>query len=253
MQSPMHTSPLVHSIPRPLVLIVMDGYGINPKPRANAIALARKPNLDRLAATWPHTALATSGLAVGLPEGQMGNSEVGHMNIGAGKRVLQDFTRVTAAIHDGSFFENPALLHAIEHVKTNGSKLHLAGLLGPGGVHAHQEHLYALLRLAAKHNVERVYIHAFTDGRDTSPFGAKEYMTELLAQAREIGGQYPAKVATISGRYYAMDRDHRWERIARVYNAMTKGEGQPATEPVAAISQSYERGVTDEFIEPIVL
>jgi 2,3-bisphosphoglycerate-independent phosphoglycerate mutase len=247
---------LTHPIPRPLVLVVMDGYGINPRPEANAIALARKPNLDRLAAQWPHTQLATSGLAVGLPEGQMGNSEVGHMNIGAGKRVLQDFTRVTAAIHDGSFFENLALLGAIQHVKSRGSKLHLAGLLGPGGVHAHQDHLLALLRLAAKHNVERVYIHAFTDGRDTSPYGAKEYMAELLAQAREIGaGQSggPAKVATIAGRYYAMDRDNRWERIARVYFAMTKGEGRPATNPVAAIAESYERGVTDEFIEPIVL
>src|SRR5262249_5637658 len=147
------------------------------------VALAHKPNLDRIAATWPHTALATSGLAVGLPEGQMGNSEVGHMTIGAGKRVLQDFTRVTAAVPDGSFFENPALVHAIQHVKSNGSKLHLAGLLGPGGVHAHQAHLYALLQLAAKHGVEGVYIHLFTDGRDSSPFGGKEYMSELLAQA----------------------------------------------------------------------
>ncbi len=246
----------IHPIPRPLVLIVMDGYGINPRADANAVAMARKPNLDRIAATWPHTQLATSGLAVGLPEGQMGNSEVGHMNIGAGKRVLQDFTRVTAAIHDGSFFENPALLHAIQHVNSRGAKLHLCGLLGPGGVHAHQAHLVALLQLAAKYEVERVYIHAFTDGRDTSPFGAKDYMAELLAQAREIGDGRPdqtARVATISGRYYAMDRDHRWERIARVYNAMTKGEGRPATDPVAAIAASYERGVTDEFIEPIVL
>ncbi len=241
------------AIPRPLTLIVMDGYGINPRPEANAIALARKPHLDAIERQWPHTRIATSGPAVGLPEGQMGNSEVGHLNIGAGKRVLQEFTRVSAAIHDGSFFTNPALLKAIEHVKHNHSKLHFCGLIGPGGVHAHQSHLEALLRLAARHEVERVYIHAFTDGRDTSPFGAKDYMTELLARAKEIGGERPAKVATISGRYYAMDRDNRWERIARAYWAMTRAEGHRATDPVAAIAESYERKVTDEFIEPIVL
>ncbi|HEX6122975.1 MAG TPA: 2,3-bisphosphoglycerate-independent phosphoglycerate mutase, partial [Ktedonobacterales bacterium] len=186
-------------------------------------------------------------------EGQMGNSEVGHLNIGAGRRVLQEFTRVSAAIHDGSFFRNPALLKAIEHVKTGGGKLHFCGLIGPGGVHAHASHLEACLRLAANTGVERTYIHAFTDGRDTSPFGAKEYMTALLARAQEIGGAHPAQVATISGRYYAMDRDNRWERIARVYWAMTRGEGQRASDPVAAIGASYERGVTDEFIEPVVL
>ena len=228
------------AIPRPLVLIVMDGYGINPRTDANAIALARKPHLDRIARDWPHTQLATSGPAVGLPEGQMGNSEVGHLNIGAGKRVLQEYTRVTAAIHDGSFFENPALLNAIAHVKRNESKLHFCGLIGPGGVHAHQSHLEACLQLAANHEVERVYIHAFTDGRDTSPFGAKDYMAELLAQAAEIGGDHPAKVATVSGRYYAMDRDNRWDRIARVYWAMTRGEGKRFTDPVEAIAESYE-------------
>jgi 2,3-bisphosphoglycerate-independent phosphoglycerate mutase len=241
------------AVPRPLVLIVMDGYGINPRTDANAVALARKPNLDRLERDWPHTQLATSGPAVGLPEGQMGNSEVGHLNIGAGKRVLQEFTRVSAAIHDGTFFSNPALLKAVKHVKRNNSKLHLCGLIGPGGVHAHQSHIEACLQLAAQHDVERTYIHAFTDGRDTSPFGAHEYIQELLARAREISGAHPARVATISGRYYAMDRDNRWERIARVYWAMTRGEGQPATDPVAAIGASYERKVTDEFIEPIVL
>jgi len=245
--------PPTHDIPRPLVLIVMDGYGINPRPEANAVALAAKPNLDRIARAWPHTQVATSGLAVGLPEGQMGNSEVGHMNIGAGKRVLQDYTKVTAAIHDDSFFANPALLKAVAHAKANGAKLHFCGLIGPGGVHAHQSHLEACLRLAANHGVERVYVHAFTDGRDTSPFGAREYMAALLARAKEIGGEHPAKVATISGRYYAMDRDNRWDRIARVYFAMTRGEGRPVTDPVAAIAESYERGVTDEFIEPIVL
>ncbi len=241
------------TIPRPLVLIVMDGYGINPRSEANAVALARKPNLDRIAREWPQTQLATSGPAVGLPEGQMGNSEVGHLNIGAGRRVLQEFTRVSSAIHDGSFFSNPALLEAVEHVKRGGGKLHFCGLIGPGGVHAHQSHIEACLQLAAKMDVERTYIHAFTDGRDTSPFGAQEYMAELLARAREIGGDHPARVATISGRYYAMDRDNRWERIARTYWAMTRGEGHQASDPVAAIAESYTRGVTDEFIEPIVL
>jgi 2,3-bisphosphoglycerate-independent phosphoglycerate mutase len=242
-----------HAIPRPLVLIVMDGWGINPRSDANAIALAATPTLDRLAREWPLTQLQTSGPAVGLPEGQMGNSEVGHLNIGAGKRVLQEYTRVTSAIFDGSFFRNPALLKAIEHVKRNNSQLHLMGLIGPGGVHAHQSHLVALLRLAAAHNVERVYIHAFTDGRDTSPTGAVDYMRELLAQAREIGGEHPAQVATVSGRYYAMDRDNRWDRIARVYWALVRGEGQKAEDPVEAIAQSYERKVTDEFIEPVVI
>src|SRR5690242_13083529 len=186
----MNTSPCsqriaaMPAVPRPLVLIVMDGYGINPRKDANAIALARKPHLDRIARDWPHTQLATSGPAVGLPEGQMGNSEVGHLNIGAGKRVLQEFTRVSAAIHDGSFFTNDALLAAVQHVKRNGSKLHFCGLIGPGGVHAHQSHLEACLKLAASHELERVYIHAFTDGRDTSPFGALDYMKDLLASAR---------------------------------------------------------------------
>src|SRR5215469_3208132 len=232
-------------VPRPLVLVVMDGYGINRRNDANAVALASKPNLDRIEREWPHTQLATSGPAVGLPEGQMGNSEVGHLNMGAGKRVLQEFTRVSAAIHDGSFFQNSALLKAIEHVKRTGGKLHFCGLIGPGGVHAHQSHLEACLRLAANHDVERVYVHAFTDGRDTSPFGAREYMAELVARAGEIASAHPARIATISGRYYAMDRDNRWERIARVYWAMTRGEGAHAVDPVAAIAASYERHITD--------
>src|SRR5215472_11291048 len=239
--------------PRPFLLVIMDGWGINPRREANAIALARTPNIDRLAREWPHTQLATSGLAVGLPEGQMGNSEVGHLNMGAGKRVLQEFTRVSAAIHDGSFFQNSALLKAIEHVKRTGGKLHFCGLIGPGGVHAHQSHLEACLRLAANHDVERVYVHAFTDGRDTSPFGAEEYMTELLAKIGAIGQDHPARVATISGRYYAMDRDNRWDRIARVYEAMTEAKGQRIADPVAAIAESYERQVTDEFIPPMVV
>ena len=239
--------------PRPFVLIIMDGWGINPRKEGNAIALARTPNLDALERKWPHTAIKTSGEAVGLPEGQMGNSEVGHQNIGAGKRVLQDFTRITESIRDGSFFHNPALLKAIEHVKRNQSQLHICGLLGNGGVHAHESHLEALLRLAQMHEVEHVYIHSFTDGRDTSPTGGVEFMRQLEARAQEIGGDHPAKVATVSGRYYAMDRDNRWDRTARTYFAMTKGEGLRASSPIAAIQQSYDKGVTDEFIEPTVI
>src|SRR2546426_3176108 len=192
--------------PRPFVLIVMDGWGINPRKEGNAITLGRTPNIDKIASQWPHTAVKTSGPAVGLPEGQMGNSEVGHQNIGAGKRVLQDYTRVSESIEDGSFFQNPALLKAIEHVKKNSSQLHMCGLLGDGGVHAHQTHLEALLRLAQIHDVERVYIHSFTDGRDTSPTGGIEFMQLLQARARGTGGEHAAKGATVRGGYYAMDR-----------------------------------------------
>jgi 2,3-bisphosphoglycerate-independent phosphoglycerate mutase len=197
--------------------------------------------------------LQASGGAVGLPEGQMGNSEVGHLNIGAGKKVVQDFTRITAAIDNGSFYENPALLSAIAHVRQNESTLHLCGLLGTGGVHAHQSHLEACLRLAAKHGIARVRIHAFTDGRDTAPTSGVGYMKDLLAAAQGIDSEHPARVATIAGRLWAMDRDNRWERTGKVYRAMTEGEGAPAHDPVAAIASSYAAGVTDEFIEPVVL
>src|SRR5438105_9793836 len=239
--------------PRPFVLVILDGWGINPRKEGNAIAMARTPNIDKLAREWQHTAVRTSGEAVGLPEGQMGNSEVGHQNIGAGKRVLQDYTRVSESIKDGSFFQNPALLKAIEHVKKNSSQLHMCGLLGDGGVHAHETHLEALLRLAQMHDVERVYVHSFTDGRDTSPTGGVEFMRLLQARAREIGGEHAAKVATVSGRYYAMDRDNRWDRTALTYFAMTRGEGQQASSAGAAIQQSYDQGVTDEFIVPTVV
>jgi 2,3-bisphosphoglycerate-independent phosphoglycerate mutase len=238
---------------RPFVLIVMDGWGINPRQEGNAIALAHTPNIDKIASRWPHTAIKTSGAAVGLPEGQMGNSEVGHQNIGAGKRVLQDYTRVSESIEDGSFFQNPALLKAVEHVKKHSSQLHLCGLLGTGGVHAHESHLEALLRLAQVHDVEHVYVHCFTDGRDTSPTGGIEFMKLLQARAQEIGGEHAAKVATVSGRYYAMDRDNRWDRTAMTYAAMTRGEGQLANSAVAAIQQSYDKDVTDEFIIPTVV
>lgn len=242
--------------PRPFVLIVMDGWGVNPRKEGNAIALAHTPNIDRLAQQWPHTAVKTSGEAVGLPEGQMGNSEVGHQNIGAGKRVLQDYTRVSESIRDGSFFQNPALLKAVEHVKKYQSRLHICGLLGTGGVHAHESHLEALLRLARLHRIENVYIHAFTDGRDSSPTGGIGFMQQLEARAREIAGgdgEHGARVATVSGRYYAMDRDNRWERTGMTYFAMTRAEGQRASSAVAAIEQSYARKVTDEFIIPTVI
>jgi 2,3-bisphosphoglycerate-independent phosphoglycerate mutase len=239
--------------PRPFVLVIMDGWGINPRKEGNAIALARTPNIDRLAREWPHTSIRASGEAVGLPEGQMGNSEVGHQNIGAGKRVLQDYTRVSESIKDGTFFQNPAFLKAIEHVKKNGSRLHICGLLGDGGVHAHETHLEALLQLAHMHDIEQVYVHSFTDGRDTSPTGGIEFMRLLEARAREIGGEHPARVATVSGRYYAMDRDNRWDRTALAYFAMTKGEGLRASSATAAIQQSYDKGVTDEFIVPTVV
>ena len=239
--------------PRPFVLIIMDGWGINPRKEGNAIALARTPNLDKIGREWPHTAVKTSGAAVGLPDGQMGNSEVGHQNIGAGKRVLQDYTRVSESIRDGSFFQNPAFLNAIEHVKKNQSQLHICGLLGNGGVHAHETHLEALLTLARMHDVERVYIHSFTDGRDASPTGGVEFMRRLQARAAEIGGEHAAKVATVSGRYYAMDRDNRWDRTGLTYFAMTRGEGLHANSALAAIQQSYDKGVTDEFILPTVI
>src|SRR5438034_1803988 len=239
--------------PRPFVLVILDGWGINPRKEGNAIAMARTPNIDKLAREWPHTAVRTSGEAVGLPEGQMGNSEVGHQNIGAGKRVLQDYTRVSESIKDGSFFQNPALLKAVEHVKKNGSRLHICGLLGDGGVHAHETHLEALLGMANMHDIENVYIHSFTDGRDTSPTGGVEFMRHLQARAQEIGGKHAAKVATVSGRYYAMDRDNRWDRTALAYFAMTRAEGIKAASATGAIEQSYEQGVTDEFIIPTVV
>jgi 2,3-bisphosphoglycerate-independent phosphoglycerate mutase len=231
----------------------MDGWGINARREGNAIALARTPNLDQLAGRWPHTAVRTSGTAVGLPEGQMGNSEVGHQNIGAGKRVLQDYTRVSESIEDGSFYQNPALLSAIEHVKQRASRLHICGLLGDGGVHAHASHLEALLRLARMHEVAEVFLHAFTDGRDSSPTGGVGFMQRFLARAHEIYPEHPAQVATVTGRYYAMDRDNRWERTGSTYLAMTRSEGQRARSALEAIQYSYEQHVTDEFIKPTVI
>src|SRR5258706_14094079 len=225
--------------PRPFVLIVMDGWGINPRKEGNAIALASTPTIDKLGLKWPHTAVKTSGEAVGLPDGQMGNSEVGHQNIGAGKRVLQDYTRVSESIKDGSFFQNPALLKAIEHVKKNSSQLHMCGLLGDGGVHAHETHLEALLRLAQMHDVEHVYVHSFTDGRDTSPTGGVEFMRYLEARAREIGGEDAAKGSTGRGPHYSKDPSNRFGRTALTPFCDTRRDEQRARSAVAAIPPSY--------------
>ncbi len=235
---------------RPVVLVVMDGFGCNDNPYGNAVAAARTPMLDRLSALNPHGMIAASGLAVGLPDGQMGNSEVGHLNLGAGTVVYQDFTRVSRAMDDGSFFENPALVAACEHSRKNGSTLHVMGLIGYGGVHAHQRHLIAVLGLASQRSVPKLAVHAITDGRDTLPHDAKDAMDELEAHLGRLG---LGRVATVSGRYYAMDRDGRWDRTAKAYLAMTKGEGPVAPSGVAAVEHSYAAGVTDEFIVPSVI
>jgi|HigsolmetaAR202D_1030399.scaffolds.fasta_scaffold00163_27 2,3-bisphosphoglycerate-independent phosphoglycerate mutase len=235
---------------RPVMLAILDGWGIAPSSAGNAVALANTPNFDTWMANYPVTSLSASGLDVGLPEGQMGNSEVGHLNIGAGFVVYQDYTRISKSISDGDFFQNEVLISAIDHAKQTGGSLHLLGLLGPGGVHAYSEHLYALLELAKRHNFERVYIHSFLDGRDVLPASAAGYMEELLAAIERIG---VGKVATVSGRYYAMDRDKRWERVGLAYRAIVAGQGLTASDPISAIQQSYAQNVTDEFVLPTVI
>jgi 2,3-bisphosphoglycerate-independent phosphoglycerate mutase len=236
--------------PKPVVLVILDGWGLNPDPTNNAIALADTPNMDRLWAEYPHTALDASEHAVGLPYGQMGNSEVGHQNMGAGFVVYQELTRLDTAIEDGSFFENPELVGACEHVIANGSTLHLLGLLGPGGVHSHWAHLFALLDLAKRKGIERVVYHAFTDGRDTPPTSGIGFMHTVLDKMAELG---VGRVGSVSGRYYAMDRDNRWERVKRAYDTLVHGEGPCFSDPLAVFQASYEAGVTDEFIVPSVL
>ncbi|MFL5734195.1 MAG: 2,3-bisphosphoglycerate-independent phosphoglycerate mutase [Chloroflexia bacterium] len=236
--------------PRPVVLVILDGWGINPQREDNAIALADTSNMDKLWEEYPHTALNASEHFVGLPEGQMGNSEVGHQNMGAGFVVYQELTRLDNAIKDGSFFTNPELVGACEHVRERGSTLHLFGLLGPGGVHSHWAHLFALLELAKRQGIERVVYQAFTDGRDTPPESGYGFMEHILDKMAEIG---VGEVGTVSGRYYAMDRDKRWERIQTAYNAIVHGEGQLVREPLEAFTKSYEAGVTDEFIVPTVI
>jgi len=229
--------------------MILDGYGMNSNKEGNAIAAARTPNMDRLFSTYPHYELESSGESVGLPEGQMGNSEVGHLNIGAGRIVYQDLTKITKAIHDGEFKKNRALLDAIKNVKSKGSSLHLMGLLSDGGVHSHISHLYALLALAKEQGIARVYVHAFLDGRDVPPKSALTYIADAQIKMKELGGEF----ATISGRYYAMDRDKRWERVEKAYNGMTGGKGEKAESATSAVKNSYERGETDEFVIPTVI
>jgi 2,3-bisphosphoglycerate-independent phosphoglycerate mutase len=232
------------------MLMILDGFGINPKTEGNAIKLANTPNIDKLINKCPTTQIYTSGLAVGLPEGQMGNSEVGHTNIGAGRIVYQVLTRITKSIEDGDFFTTPEFNSAIENCKKYNSKLHIMGLLSNGGVHSHNRHLYALLELAKRKGMDDVFIHCFMDGRDTPPASGESFITELQEKLdeKQIG-----KIATISGRYYAMDRDKRWEREKLAYDAMVNGVGPKAVSPITAIEQSYQKEVFDEFVVPTVI
>ena len=233
-----------------MMLMILDGFGINELKQANAIKLAKTPNIDKLMKTCPTSTIETSGLSVGLPEGQMGNSEVGHTNIGAGRVVYQELTRITKSIEDGDFFSNEVFNKAIENCKKNNSKLHIMGLVSDGGVHSHQRHLYALLELAKRKDFDNVYVHCFTDGRDTSPTSGEGFITKLESKMQEKG---VGKIATIAGRFYGMDRDKRWPRIEKAYNAIVRGEGIKATSAVQAIEDSYQKEVFDEFIEPTVI
>lgn len=235
---------------KPLLLMILDGFGINNDDYGNAIKEARTPNLDHYLKSCPNTQIGASGMDVGLPDGQMGNSEVGHTNIGAGRIVYQELTRISKAIKDGDFFQNEALAGAIENCKKNNSALHLMGLLSPGGVHSHTEHLYGLLEMAKKAGLEKVYVHCFMDGRDVPPSSGKDYIEELEAKMAQIG---VGKIATVMGRYYAMDRDNRWERVSKAYEAMVNGEGNKNASAVDTMTASYAESVTDEFIIPTVV
>lgn len=235
---------------KPTVLMILDGYGLNDNRTGNAVAQAQTPVMDRLMAEYPFVKGNASGLAVGLPDGQMGNSEVGHLNMGAGRIVYQDLTKITKAIQDGDFFENKALLAACENVKANDSSLHMFGLVSDGGVHSHNEHIYGLLELAKRQGIEKVYVHCFLDGRDTPPASGKEYVEQLEEKMKEIG---VGQVASVMGRYYAMDRDNRWERVEKAYNALVKGIGETAQSGPAGIQASYDAETTDEFVLPTVV
>lgn len=234
---------------KPIMLMILDGFGINPSKVGNAIAAANTPNLDKLMAEYPNTHLDASGMAVGLPDGQMGNSEVGHTNIGAGRVVYQELTRITKAAQDGSMEQNEALVGAMENCKKNDSALHLLGLLSDGGVHSHNSHLYALLAMAKKFGLTKVYVHCLLDGRDVPPSSGKDYVQQLQDKLQEIG---VGKIATVMGRYYGMDRDNRWERVVKAYDAIVNGQGVQATDPVQAVADSYANDVTDEFVIPTV-
>lgn len=232
------------------VLMILDGYGLNDKTEGNAVKQAKTPVMDKLMAEYPFVKGNASGMAVGLPDGQMGNSEVGHLNMGAGRIVYQELTRITKEIQDGTFFENPALMNAVENCKKNDSALHMFGLLSDGGVHSHNTHLYGLLELAKRNNLSKVYVHAFLDGRDTPPASGKDFVIALEDEMKKIG---VGKVATVTGRYYAMDRDNNYDRVEKAYLALTKGEGLTADSAADGIQASYDRDETDEFVKPTVV
>lgn len=234
---------------QPVLLMILDGWGIAPPGKYNAVTLAKTPNLDRLFAEYPHTRLLCSGEEVGLPAGQMGNSEVGHLNIGAGRIVYQELTRISKAIKDGVFFENPVLIKTMQSVKAKGGALHLMGLVSDGGVHSHVQHLVALLEMAKKQELTKVYIHAFLDGRDVMPRTAEGYLTQLENELRRIG---VGKIATVSGRYYAMDRDKRWDRLKKTYDAMVSHQGNVYSDALSGLRASYAEGITDEFVVPFI-
>ena len=235
---------------KPVVLMILDGYGLNKKEEANAVFEAKTPVMDKLMAECPFVEGNASGLAVGLPDGQMGNSEVGHLNMGAGRIVYQELTRITKSIADGDFFENEEFLRAVENCKKNNSALHMYGLVSDGGVHSHNTHIYGLLELAKRSGLENVFVHCFLDGRDTPPASGKDFVAELEAKMAEIG---VGKVASVMGRYYAMDRDNRWDRVELAYRALTLGEGNTNVSATAAIQASYDDGKTDEFVMPTVV
>ena len=235
---------------KPVVLMVLDGYGLNDKVEGNAVAQANTPVMDSLMKEYPFVHGNASGMAVGLPEGQMGNSEVGHMNMGAGRIVYQELTRITKEIQDGDFFKNEALLKAIDNCKKNNSALHLMGLLSDGGVHSHITHLYGLLELAKQQGLEKVYVHCFLDGRDTPPASGKSYAEQLNEEMKKIG---VGKIASVMGRYYAMDRDNNYDRVQLAYDAMTEGKGLTAACGICGIQESYDREETDEFVKPTVV
>ncbi|MEE0062531.1 MAG: 2,3-bisphosphoglycerate-independent phosphoglycerate mutase, partial [Oscillospiraceae bacterium] len=233
---------------RKVALIILDGYGIGEPNAGNAIYMAKTPVMDSLLQRWPHTKLSASGLDVGLPDGQMGNSEVGHTNIGSGRVVFQDLPRITNAISDGSFFENSVYGAALDNA-ANGKALHILGLLSDGGVHSHIQHIFAMVKMAHDRGIERVYLHCFLDGRDVAPTSGAGYVRQLRDYCAELG---TGKIATLQGRFYGMDRDKRWDRIEASYNAMVCGEGVQDPDPIHAMEASYAAGLTDEFVKPVV-
>lgn len=235
---------------KPTVLMILDGFGLNERKDGNAVAIANKPVIDKLMSEYPYVKGYASGLAVGLPDGQMGNSEVGHLNMGAGRIIYQELTRITKEIKDGDFFKNEALLKAVENVKSSNSALHLLGLLSDGGVHSHNTHLYALLELAKQQGLEKVYVHCFLDGRDTPPASGKNFVQALSDKMKEIG---VGEIASVMGRYYAMDRDNRWDRVELAYNAIVKGEGNFTDCAISGVQVSYDDGKNDEFVIPTVV